>query len=393
MSIQVVQRVVVRQRRTRSSSRGIASPSTRRRRPSTRASPPPRSSMPARDHLGSQAAPALDVEPEQRRIRRPRRACRCCGAAGIRSCGRSASRRASTPLRSRFGTSIPVADRMQALQRQVVGVVARLRPRRAPSRSSAARRLSRTFCCCSSSICCGISSHAKRRSRVHRHQPQADAASRAKAGAARRSRNCRRALEIRLDGVVREVARREDVRQRRAAERADAPALREMHLEKVRCRPPSLAERMQRLDHARALRPAAADAGGERDDRDFACAQRFESAARGSCPGKPLGGVEIDVSGAHVLDDGARRQAVLRQADAPVPQIGRICSCCAASKPFAASSAVEALRARRASPCSSAAACDRRASAPCRAARASCGRRRRTGRARRGAAAAASRRS
>ena len=138
--------------RTRSSSRGMARPSTRRSRPLTRARPPPRSSMPAGDDLEGQAAPLADVQPEQRRDRRRRPACRCCAASGTCSCGRSASSRASTPLRSRFGTSIPVADRVQALQRQVVGVVAALagllrpadRARRAGCRapSAAARRAS-----------------------------------------------------------------------------------------------------------------------------------------------------------------------------------------------------------------------------------------------------------
>ena len=58
----------------------------------------------------------------------------------------------------------PVPGRVQALQREVVGVIAASAGRLGPGDQRACR-LSRTFCACTSSICCGISSQAKRRSR------------------------------------------------------------------------------------------------------------------------------------------------------------------------------------------------------------------------------------
>ena len=46
---------------------------------------------------------------------------------------------------------------------------------------------------------------------------------------------------------------------------------------KVRCRAAEFAERMQRLHHAGALRPAAAHAGGQRDHGQFAARERGQA--------------------------------------------------------------------------------------------------------------------
>ena len=122
-----------------------------------------------------------------------------------------------------------------------------------------------------------------------------------------------------LRGRVRQITRREDVRQRLAGELADAAALGEVRFNEGPVRAVEFAERMQRLHHARALRPAAAHAGGERDHGEFAAREGGE-AGFAKFLRQRRGGVQ-DIRVVHVLDIGAGGQAVLREADAAVFQI------------------------------------------------------------------------
>ena len=73
---------------------------------------------------------------------------------------------------------------------------------------------------------------------------------------------------------MRQVAGGDDVRQHDAGFAPGAQALGQMDLEEAAALAAQPAERIERLDHARALGPAAADAAGQRDDRDLSGGQR-----------------------------------------------------------------------------------------------------------------------
>jgi hypothetical protein len=138
-------------------------PSTRRTWPLTRARPPPRSSS-RRVITSKVRQPAARCAGRTSPDPRPRRACQCYAAAGAATAGARQQLREHA-VAQQVGHLEPVADRVQALERQIVRVIAAFAGERAQL-MRAARRLSRTFCCCSSSICCGISSQRKRRSRT-----------------------------------------------------------------------------------------------------------------------------------------------------------------------------------------------------------------------------------
>ena len=81
---------------------------------------------------------------------------------------------------------------------------------------------------------------------------------------------------------------------------------------------------MQRLDDARALRPAGARAGGERDDGDFAVAQRSQAAFAERSLARVRRSDKIgDVFFAHILDHRTGGEAVLREADAAFAKMRR----------------------------------------------------------------------
>ena len=120
-------------------------------------------------------------------------------------------------------------------------------------------------------------------------------------------------------GAVREVAGGENVRRQHARLAAGAQALGEVDLDEAAVAAAELAERVEGLDHARALGPAAAHAAGERNHGDAAGCERFlAGAAAGLGDLRGLG----QVAGADVFDDGVHRQAVLRQANAAGAHVG-----------------------------------------------------------------------
>ena len=132
------------------------------------------------------------------------------------SCGRISSRCSERAIAQQVGDLVPVADRVQALHGQIVGVVGAFAGALLAHWISAACRPSRTFCACASSICCGISSQAKRRSRSMgtmrrpmlrpgRKQQRAGIAVVVLCG------------EMSGDSLVGQIAGGDDVRQRRAA--------------------------------------------------------------------------------------------------------------------------------------------------------------------------------
>ena len=111
---------------------------------------------------------------------------------------------------------------------------------------------------------------------------------------------------------MREVAGGENVRHRRACDARDAARFCEVRFEESAVPACELAEGMQRLHDARALRPAARGAGGEADDGGFAIAERGES-ARGGIAGR---GAVGEIARRGVLDHGGGGKTVLREADA-----------------------------------------------------------------------------
>ncbi len=76
-----------------------------------------------------------------------------------------------------------------------------------------------------------------------------------------------------VDRRMCQITRRDHMRQAGAVLLVTAPALRQMHLQTRPVLPAELAERMQRLHHASALRPATAHARRQRHDGHFAILQ------------------------------------------------------------------------------------------------------------------------
>ena len=109
------------------------------------------------------------------------------------------------------------------------------------------------------------------------------------------------------------------MRQRSACQTARQAAFGEMNFEKRTMLSGEFAERIQRLDHARAMRPAASRAARQRHDRHASACQRIQ-ADLAVCFRQPLRGVVNIVSG-DIFDMRADRQPVLRKADAAIAQI------------------------------------------------------------------------
>ena len=165
MSIQSGQRVVVRQARTPSPR--AAAPGLRPGAAGRRRAPGRRRGLRsgARSPRSVRHAPRLDVQPEQRRVdvRAERVDVVQQQVLQLRPLGAAAARARRCAAGSAPRTSgRPGAGTARA------GCRCSRCPRRPASAQpiSAACRLSRTFCACSSSSCCGISSQAKRRSRT-----------------------------------------------------------------------------------------------------------------------------------------------------------------------------------------------------------------------------------
>ena len=135
----------------------------------------------------------------------------------------------------------------------------------------------------------------------HRHQPQSDIRARRE-----QQRTVIVVMLLRLEPgrhrVMRQIARRNDVRQRTAAQAADAAALRQVGFDEIPMLAGNLRKRIERLHDARALGPAAAHAARQRDHRHHAIAQclhpEFPIARR-----KPTLRIH-DIAGLHVFDRG-----------------------------------------------------------------------------------------
>ena len=112
------------------------------------------------------------------------------------------------------------------------------------------------------------------------------------------------------------------------ARRADVPALGDVDLHEGAMLAAQAAEGVERLDHARALRPAAAGAAGQGDHRHRAlrpmrpCPDRARRAGALWARRSPVQAEIVDLAGRHILDGAADGQPVLGQADTPAAQVG-----------------------------------------------------------------------
>ena len=121
------------------------------------------------------------------------------------------------------------------------------------------------------------------------------------------------AREMLRDRIVRQVAGGDDVRQQRAALAAHAQALGQMRFDEVAMPSAQLAEGIERLDHAGALRPATAHAAGQGDHGDTPFGQRLH--AQRAMP-------RIEFIGRGIFDVARDRQTILRQTNAAGAQVG-----------------------------------------------------------------------
>ncbi len=208
----------------------------------------------------------------------------------------------------------PVADRVQALRRQIVGVIARLAHRLRPADQRRVQAVPDFLFLFVKQLMGGLLPRKMQVAR-HRNHPQPDRASR------RQNHRQPRLLDL----PVREVARRDNVR--------STFRLRNVNIQKTPVLAAELAERVQRLYNARALRPPAPNARRQRDHRHFAPANRVEAGlvGRGRRPRRNLvqrtarravPTKERHIFIPHILDDRRRRQTILREADPSVLEVG-----------------------------------------------------------------------
>ena len=216
---------------------------------------------------------------------------------------------------------IPVADGMQTLRRQVVGVVAALARLLRPVDQRGVQALAHLLRLLVEQLLRhllpGKAQVARHGDEAQPHRPPRREQQRAGIAGIPRPR------QKVGDRRVRQVAGSDDVRDRRARQRAGAAALGQVHLDEVAVLAAHAGKGIERLDHAGALGPATAGAARQRHHRHRAIRQRVH-AERAQLLRLALGKPRYvhDIARRHILDRGAHRQPVLRQADAPAAQVG-----------------------------------------------------------------------
>ncbi len=152
----------------------------------------------------------------------------------------------------------PMADGVQALARQIVGVVAALARLPGPRRQRGPHALAHLLLLLVEPLLRRLLP-GEVQVAYRGHKPQADGTPGREPDRAAERRADRLAKET-LDRRVREVAGREDVRNVRAEKARRTLRLREMHLDEAPVAAAEFCERMQALHHAGSLGPAAAHA-------------------------------------------------------------------------------------------------------------------------------------
>ncbi len=129
--------------------------------------------------------------------------------------------------------------------------------------------------------------------------------------------------------AVSKIAGGKDVRNGSASQARNAAALGQVRFNEGAVAAAEFAERMQSFDDSRALRPAAARTGGERDHGDFAASERFEAElvelirCRPCRPSALTGRWEPrNVIGSNVLKKGTGGQPILCEANPALFEIG-----------------------------------------------------------------------
>ena len=168
---------------------------------------------------------------------------------------------------------VPMADGMKALEGKIVRVVGRLAGGARPTDERIAKAVAHLLLLFVKDL---LRHFFPRETQVAhgRHQAQPDGFARRKPQRPIVTVVLLMSEELR-QRRVREVARREDMRQRGAKRAGHAAALGQMRLDERAMPAAQFAERVQRFHHARALRPARAGTRGQRDDGELAATERL----------------------------------------------------------------------------------------------------------------------
>ena len=278
--------------------------------------PPPTVVDAPGDHLGGHRFATLNVVAQQQRVHIDPQ---CVDVVHQQVAQRRTlhQQTGQHPVAQQVGHLVPVADRMQTLRRRIVGVVAALPHLLRPpdqGRMQAGPHFLRPFVE-------QLLRHllpGKTQVARHRHQPQPHRPPRREP---ERTRIAAGAFEKFGDRPVGQITGGHNVGQRCARQPARAPALGQMNLNKVPMTPPQPRKWVERFDHTRPLRPAAASPPSQRDHRHSPRPQRRQPSLpqrRRLCQMPAL----RHITSRHILDHRTHRQPVLRQPNAPAAQVG-----------------------------------------------------------------------
>ncbi len=274
---------------------------------------------PPRDHLEAQRRARLDRQARARPGRASRPGCRCCGPAASCRLGYSSRSRREHAVAQQVGHLVEVAGRIEPLDRHVVGVVGSLALAPGPVEDRAAAGVADLLLVLVERLVAGLFPEEGQVA-GHRDQPLAD-----RLAAREVDRAVVAVVAGRRAGGARSRRASGSWSSRRAGSsipsgRCDLAGLGEVDLQEAAVPAGELDERIDRLDHAGAGRPAAADAGGERDDGDLAPARAPPRPRRSLAPARrPCGRDQVGV--VDVADVEVDRQAVARQADPPALEV------------------------------------------------------------------------
>ena len=217
-----------------------------------------------------------------------------------------------------IGDFEPMTDRMDALGREVVGVVAPFAAAACPLNESGMKA--------GADLLLLFIEHLLRhflpgKAEVAHHGDEAEA----DAAAGREQHRAgilvvRGLLQVIRNGIMGEIAGGEDVRDWGSGELADAAAFGEVHFDEGAVTPGKLAEGMKGFDDPGPLGPAAAYTGGKGDYRHLAVAECLKTAF--AIIAESGAGNIDDFGGGDILNGGAGRQSILGKTDPAAAKVG-----------------------------------------------------------------------
>ena len=174
------------------------------------------------------------------------------------------------------GDFVPVADRVQALLRQVVGVVAAFAHASRPADQRSVQAVEHLLRLLVEQL---LRHFFPGKAQVARHgdQAQADDPAGRQVAAGRDSRSCWRTARVSAIGLVGQVAGGDDVRHGRAGQTAHAAALGQVDLDEAAVFAAELDERIERFDDAGPLVQRLPAPAGQRDDGHLAIRERLQA--------------------------------------------------------------------------------------------------------------------